>query len=70
VSLQCEKCVDGLFLSSGIVPDGDTTMENMLATVERLRLRESYTGYIHLKLIPVYHSSTSSARSSWPIEFH
>jgi len=27
-------------------------MEKILATVERLRLREGYTGYIHLKLIP------------------
>jgi predicted DNA-binding helix-hairpin-helix protein len=52
VSLQREKKVDGLFLSSGIVPDADTTMEKMLATVERLRLKEGYTGYIHLKLIP------------------
>jgi predicted DNA-binding helix-hairpin-helix protein len=52
VSLQREKRVDGLFLSSGIVPDANTTMETMLATVERLRLREGYTGYIHLKLIP------------------
>src|SRR5262249_16710056 len=52
VPLQREKRVDGLFLSSGIVPDANTTMEKMLATVERLRLREGYTGYIHLKLIP------------------
>jgi predicted DNA-binding helix-hairpin-helix protein len=52
VSLQREKRVDGLFLSSGIVPDANTTMEKMLATVERLRLKEGYTGYIHLKLIP------------------
>jgi predicted DNA-binding helix-hairpin-helix protein len=52
VSLNEQKRVDGLFLSSGIVPDADTTMEKMLATVERLRLREGYTGYIHLKLIP------------------
>src|SRR4051812_11625129 len=52
VSLQREKRVDGLFLSSGIVPDANTTMEKMLATVERLRLKEHYTGYIHLKLIP------------------
>jgi predicted DNA-binding helix-hairpin-helix protein len=51
-SLQREKRVDGMFLSSGIVPDADTTMEKMLATVERLRLKEGYTGYIHLKLIP------------------
>jgi predicted DNA-binding helix-hairpin-helix protein len=47
VALQREKRVDGLFLSSGIVPDADTTMEKMLATVERLRLKERYTGYIH-----------------------
>jgi predicted DNA-binding helix-hairpin-helix protein len=52
VSLMQQRRVDGLFLSSGIVPDADTTMEKMLATVERLRLREGYTGYIHLKLIP------------------
>jgi predicted DNA-binding helix-hairpin-helix protein len=52
VSLTQARRVDGLFLSSGIVPDADTTMEKMLATVERLRLREGYRGYIHLKLIP------------------
>jgi predicted DNA-binding helix-hairpin-helix protein len=52
VSLKQQNRVDGLFLSSGIVPDANTTMEKMLATVERLRLREGYTGYIHLKLIP------------------
>jgi predicted DNA-binding helix-hairpin-helix protein len=52
ITLRQEKRVDGLFLSSGIVPDANTTMEKMLATVERLRLREGYTGYIHLKLIP------------------
>ena len=28
---------------SGIVPDANTTMEKMLATVERLRLKEGYT---------------------------
>jgi predicted DNA-binding helix-hairpin-helix protein len=52
VSLNQQRRVDGLFLSSGIVPDADTTMEKMLATVERLRLKEGYRGYIHLKLIP------------------
>lgn len=51
-TLQRAGRVEGLFLSSGIVPDADTTMEKMLATVERLRLKEGYTGYIHLKLIP------------------
>ncbi|MDZ4717425.1 MAG: radical SAM protein [Roseiflexaceae bacterium] len=52
ISLSQAKRVEGLFLSSGIVPDPNTTMEKMLATVERLRLKEGYTGYIHLKLIP------------------
>jgi predicted DNA-binding helix-hairpin-helix protein len=52
ISLTRSRRADGLFLSSGIVPDADTTMEKMLATVERLRLREGYRGYIHLKLIP------------------
>lgn len=52
VSLSRQRRVDGLFLSSGIVPDPNTTMEKMLGTVERLRLKEGYTGYIHLKLIP------------------
>jgi predicted DNA-binding helix-hairpin-helix protein len=51
-SLSKQNRVDGLFLSSGIVPDADTTMEKMLATVEQLRLREGYSGYIHIKLIP------------------
>ncbi|GAB4114999.1 MAG: putative DNA modification/repair radical SAM protein [Roseiflexaceae bacterium] len=52
MSLNRSRKVEGLFLSSGIVPDANTTMEKMLATVERLRLREGFTGYIHLKLIP------------------
>jgi predicted DNA-binding helix-hairpin-helix protein len=51
ISLTEQKRAQGRFLSSGIVPDADTTMEKMLATVERLRLQEGYTGYIHLKLI-------------------
>lgn len=52
ISLHRARQVDGLFLSSGIVPDANATMEKMLATVERLRLKEGYAGYIHLKLIP------------------
>jgi predicted DNA-binding helix-hairpin-helix protein len=52
IALSRARRAEGLFLSSGIVPDADTTMEKMLGTVERLRLREGYRGYIHLKLIP------------------
>ncbi|MCS6887822.1 MAG: radical SAM protein [Chloroflexus sp.] len=52
VHLHRQRQAEGLFLSSGIVPDADATMERMLATVERLRLRAGFRGYIHLKLIP------------------
>jgi predicted DNA-binding helix-hairpin-helix protein len=64
ITLKRRQQVDGLFLSSGIVPDADTTMEKMLATVERLRLREGYSGYIHLKLIP----GASFEYIAWAVE--
>ena len=43
---------DGLLLSSGIVPTANVAMEQILATVEGLRLHEGYTGSIHLTLTP------------------
>lgn len=43
--------VRGLFLSSGIV-DAHRSMDRMLATVEILRRRYEYRGYVHLKLLP------------------
>ncbi|MDO5851351.1 MAG: helix-hairpin-helix domain-containing protein [Methanobacteriaceae archaeon] len=47
-----EKKVEGLFLSSGIIKDADTTTEQMIKTAEILRNQYSYKGYIHLKIIP------------------
>ncbi len=44
--------VQGLFLSSGVVKDPDTTMELLLRTARYLRRREGFRGYIHLKVIP------------------
>lgn len=44
--------VEGLFLSSGIVRSPDYTMELMLRTVEILRTRYQYAGYVHLKTLP------------------
>ncbi|HLT08228.1 MAG TPA: putative DNA modification/repair radical SAM protein [Cyclobacteriaceae bacterium] len=44
--------IEGLFLSSGIFKNADYTMERMLRIVKKLRLEESYNGYIHLKTIP------------------
>ncbi len=44
--------VEGLFLSSGIVRSPDYTMDLMLQTVEILRTRYQYAGYVHLKTLP------------------
>lgn len=43
--------VEGLFLSSGVM-DTVRTMDEMLATVELVRLKYGFRGYIHLKLLP------------------
>jgi len=44
--------VAGLFLSSGVAVSAGRTMEDMLHTVEILRLKYNYRGYIHLKILP------------------
>ena len=43
---------DGLFLSSAVAGGLRPAMGRMLDTVELLRERYSYTGYVHLKLMP------------------
>ena len=44
--------IEGLFLSSGIIRDGDYTMEEMVRVARTLREIHDFRGYIHLKLIP------------------
>jgi predicted DNA-binding helix-hairpin-helix protein len=44
--------VFGLFLSSGVIGNPDTTMERLTAVASVLRKREQFKGYIHLKIIP------------------
>ncbi|MCS7265920.1 MAG: radical SAM protein [Armatimonadetes bacterium] len=44
--------VKGLFLSSGIVRDPDTTQELLNDTAKILRTRYGFRGYIHLKIMP------------------
>lgn len=44
--------IEGLFLSSAIYLQPDHTMDIMLKTVEILRRKYLFNGYIHLKLIP------------------
>lgn len=46
------KLVQGLFLSSGIAGGASRTMDRMLATVELVRKRYAFAGYVHLKLLP------------------
>ncbi len=44
--------VNGLFLSSGVVRDPDTTQELLNDTAKILRTRYGFRGYIHLKIMP------------------
>ncbi|HDN83647.1 MAG TPA: radical SAM protein [Candidatus Altiarchaeales archaeon] len=44
--------VKGLFLSSGICKDPDTTTEEMLEVVKLLREKYGFKGYIHFKILP------------------
>ncbi len=44
--------IEGLFLSSGIFGDADTTTEKLVAVARALRHDHQFNGYIHLKVIP------------------
>ena len=44
--------VEGLFLSSGVCGHSGQTMDRMIATVEIIRQRLSFPGYVHLKILP------------------
>ncbi len=46
------NCIEGLFLSSGIIRDPDYTMERVVDVARTLRLAHGFRGYIHLKTIP------------------
>ena len=44
--------VEGLFLSSGVRHSTGRTMQELLETVEILRYRYKFGGYVHLKILP------------------
>ena len=46
------NCIEGLFLSSGIIRSADYTMEQVVAVARALREAHGFRGYIHLKTIP------------------
>lgn len=44
--------VEGLFLSSGIIRGGRTTQDKLIDTVDILRNKLGFRGYVHLKIMP------------------
>jgi putative DNA modification/repair radical SAM protein len=46
------NCIEGLFLSSGIIRSPDYTMEQVVEVARVLREEHGFRGYIHLKTIP------------------
>jgi len=46
------NCIEGLFLSSGIIKTPDYTMEQLMLVARTLRQKHRFAGYIHLKSIP------------------
>jgi predicted DNA-binding helix-hairpin-helix protein len=44
--------VQGIFVSSGLAGGGVRTQDRLIETAEILRTRYTYTGYLHLKLMP------------------
>jgi predicted DNA-binding helix-hairpin-helix protein len=51
-AIQHAGLVKGLFLSSGIIKGGVTTQDRIIDTVEIVRDKYAYDGYIHLKIMP------------------
>lgn len=52
IDLNRKRAVDGLFLSSGIIRGGVRTQDKLLDTVDILRNKHKFRGYIHLKVMP------------------
>ena len=52
ISFYRRNYIEGLFLSSGIFKDADTTMERLVRVAKKLRIEHNFNGYIHLKSIP------------------
>ncbi len=50
--LQRAKVADGIFLSSGIINGGVTTQDKIIDTIEIIRKKYGYRGYVHLKIMP------------------
>jgi predicted DNA-binding helix-hairpin-helix protein len=51
-TLWGKRIVDGLFLSSAMGKDPETTMDVMIQSIEILRKKYAFRGYVHLKILP------------------
>jgi predicted DNA-binding helix-hairpin-helix protein len=52
MDLHRRGVADGLFLTSGVPGRAVRAMDRMLATLDLLRRREGFRGYVHVKLLP------------------
>jgi len=52
IKLLMAKLVQGLFLSSGVYKNSVWSMDRMIKTVEILRYRYRFRGFVHLKVLP------------------
>ncbi len=50
--LTKKRLVQGLFLSSAVTRDADTTAEKIIESARILRFKAGFKGYIHLKVLP------------------
>ncbi|MEO8396635.1 MAG: radical SAM protein, partial [Chloroflexota bacterium] len=50
--LRRKKMAEGLFLSSGIIKGGVSAQDKILDTIEIVRRKYAYRGYVHMKLMP------------------
>ena len=56
------NCIEGLFLSSGIIQNPDYTMEQVVEVARVLREDHDFRGYIHLKTFPMRRPNCSRAQ--------
>jgi len=50
--MQRSGAADGIFLTSGIIKGGVTTQDKLIDTIEIIRRRYHYQGYVHVKIMP------------------
>ncbi len=51
-TMQSAGAADGIFLSSGIIKGGLATQDKLIDTIEIIRRRYHYQGYVHVKIMP------------------